>query len=158
MSHIHELYDFTVSAFILHPNKPKLCLLKHTKLNKWFQPGGHIELNEDPLQALEHELFEETGLILDDCTIIEPADQPNVKGQKTLPLPHLFNVHDYNGGHKHIDMEFLVRSNTETFSPQENESQRIEWFNKDQIRILHSEGDMFDGTLDICEWLFSNHM
>ncbi len=52
MPHIHELYDFTASAYILHPTESKILLLLHKKLGKWLQPGGHIELSEDPLQAL----------------------------------------------------------------------------------------------------------
>jgi 8-oxo-dGTP pyrophosphatase MutT (NUDIX family) len=58
MPHIHEKYDFTVSAMIMHHSEPKLGLHFHKKLRKWLQAGGHIELHEDPLQALEHELLE----------------------------------------------------------------------------------------------------
>jgi 8-oxo-dGTP diphosphatase len=158
MPHIHELYDFTASAFVIHPTERKLCLLKHKKLNKWLQPGGHVELNEDPIQALEHELLEETGLVLSDCEIIEPSEQPIVRGQKTLPLPQHINVHDFNEVHKHIDMQYLIRSNTDQLNPADGESQQIEWFDVQTIRQLHSSGEVFDGTLDLCEWIFKNYL
>lgn len=159
MPHIHDLYDFTASAFILHPTEPKIALLMHKKLFKWLQPGGHVELDEDPLQALEHELAEETGLRLANCEIIQPADQPTArigdKHHKTLPLPFHFNVHDFydDGSHRHIDLEFLVRANTEKLSPAEGESQDIAWFTVDEIRELNKKGECYDATLDICKWI-----
>lgn len=118
MPHIHDKYDFTVSAFILHPNEAKLLLINHRKLNIWLQPGGHVELDEDPLQGLDHELLEETGLELSKCQIIEPAKQPKVRGQKTLPLPFHFNVHDFNKKHKHIDLEYVIKSYTDKIKPE----------------------------------------
>jgi len=158
MPHIHDKYDFTVSAFILHPSEPKLCLHYHRKLRKWLQPGGHIELDEDPLQALEHELAEETGLDLKDCKIIEPYSQPIVRGQKTLPLPAHLNVHNFNDSHKHIDLQYVIKSNTEIFNPLEGESPIVKWFTIDQIADLHKSGEIFDGTLDISNWVFENYM
>lgn len=158
MPHIHEKYDFTVSAMILHPSEPKLCLHFHKKLRKWLQPGGHIELNEDPVQALEHELLEETGLILSDCEVIEPSEQPKPRGEKTLPLPIHLNVHSFNETHKHIDFQYFIKSNTVQFSPNEDESPIIKWFTIDEITELHSKGELFDGTYDICSWIFDKYM
>lgn len=157
MAHIHGLYDFTVSAFVLHPTEPKLCLLFHKKLHKWLQPGGHVELHEDPLQALDHELREETGLVLQDCEIIEPAKQPNVRGSKTLPLPFHFNIHPYDEVHQHIDLEYIVRANTDTLHPEEGESTQIGWFNLEQIFELHSKNQVHDSTLDISTWVLQHH-
>ena len=49
MAHIHEKIDFTTSVFIVRDGK--VLLHKHKKLGIWLQPGGHIELDEDPNQA-----------------------------------------------------------------------------------------------------------
>ncbi len=158
MAHIHELYDFTASAFILHPTEEKLCLLKHKKLNVWLQPGGHVELDEDPLEALTHELIEETGLNPEQYDIIQSQEQPSSRGSKSLPIPMHFNVHEFNDKHRHIDLEYLVKSKAELLAPQKGESQQIGWFTLDQIIELHSKKELFDGTLDICNWIFNNHM
>jgi len=40
----------------------KVLLIKHKKLGKWLNPGGHIEPGELPHQAAEREFFEETGV------------------------------------------------------------------------------------------------
>jgi len=158
MPHINELYDFTVSAYIMHPTEPKLCLHYHKKLRKWLQPGGHIELNEDPLQALEHELLEETGLTIKQYNIIEPTDQPRPRNTKKIPLPININVHSNDSMHSHIDYVFLVKSSTVKLLPQQGESPIIEWLTIDEIYKKHKSGDVFDGTLDICQWIFDKYM
>jgi 8-oxo-dGTP diphosphatase len=66
MAHIHTKpgqHDFTASAFIIRIDtpKPKVLLHMHKKLGVLLQPGGHIELNENPWQAVHHEIEEETG-------------------------------------------------------------------------------------------------
>ncbi len=157
MPHIHELYDFTASAFIFHPTEDKVCLHFHKKLNSWLQPGGHIELNEDPHEAIVHELQEETGLQAKDYTIIELTEQPKPRGAKTIPLPFNINVHPFDDKHKHIDFSFLVQSKTDTLKPAEGESKQIGWFALKQVRDLHKNDQLYDGTLDIIEWLFANY-
>jgi len=156
MAHIHELYDFTASAYILHPSEPKVCLHFHKKLHKWLQPGGHIELNEDPLEALEHELLEETGLKSGEWEVIELTDQPHPRNSKTIPMPLHIEVHSFNETHKHIDFGFLIKSRTEILKPQKGESVKIGWFTKSEIIELNKSGQLNDGTLDICAWILSN--
>ena len=56
MPHIHDLYDFVVSAFIVH--KGKVLLIYHKRYHEWLPIGGHIELDEDPQEALYREIKE----------------------------------------------------------------------------------------------------
>lgn len=161
MPHIHELYDFTTSAFVIHPREKKLLLLFHTKLQKWLQPGGHVELNENPLQALHHELEEETGLTPNDYVIIEPAESPNVSGENTkLPLPFYFNEHPMGNkpSHKHIDICYLAKSTTDKLTENPDGATKIGWFFEYEIKDLYRKGDMFKDTLEICEWIFDKHL
>ncbi|MDD4834249.1 MAG: NUDIX domain-containing protein [Lutispora sp.] len=41
----------------------KWVLCKHKKRDTWETAGGHIELEESPLNAAKRELFEETGAV-----------------------------------------------------------------------------------------------
>jgi 8-oxo-dGTP diphosphatase len=158
MPHIHELYDFTTSAFILHPTEPKLCLHFHKKLQCWLQPGGHIELDEDPAEALERELKEETGLTPHDYTFVGDPDQPHPRSAKTIRLPMHLSVHSVDGAHHHIDFTYLVRAKTTTLAPAEHESQQIEWFDIDQINKLYAQHLVFDNVYDICSYIFLHYM
>ncbi len=159
MAHIHEHYDFTVSAYVLHPTQPKIALHFHKNLFKWLQFGGHVELDEDPAQALTHELLEEAGFSPKDYEIMQTLDQPHPRGSKTLNLPFHYEVHSFTDTeHNHIDMQYLVRAKTDRFKPQDGESKTIAWFTLDEIKKIHKSGEMKDGTLDICEWIFKNHL
>ena len=51
---------FTATAFVIHYNG--VALHWHKKIDAWLPPGGHIEPNEDPVQAVLREVYEETGL------------------------------------------------------------------------------------------------
>lgn len=53
----------TASGYIYSKKEKKLLLLKHKKLGKWLQPGGHVEkVDKTILDTAKREIFEETGL------------------------------------------------------------------------------------------------
>jgi len=80
MPHIHEKIDFTAEVFIVHHNRVLLRL--HDKYNIWLSVGGHIELNEDPMEAAIREVKEEVNIeigkpqYLLDLTFIIPDGTP----------------------------------------------------------------------------------
>ena len=53
---------FTVSGFVSQAGK---TALHWHRLGLWLPPGGHIEADEDPIQAVLREVQEETGLAAD---------------------------------------------------------------------------------------------
>jgi len=50
---------FTATGFVVHDG----CVLLHwhPKVKAWLPPGGHIDENEDPVQAVLREVWEESG-------------------------------------------------------------------------------------------------
>jgi NUDIX domain len=53
----------TGSAWILSPDEKSALLIHHKKLNKWLQPGGHADDNDDDLsKTAQREAIEECGL------------------------------------------------------------------------------------------------
>ena len=42
---------FCVSVFIYDKDTDTFLLVLHKKMQKWVQPGGHIEMNENPEEA-----------------------------------------------------------------------------------------------------------
>ncbi len=65
-----KLYDrknfdghITASAFVVNADFSALLLLHHKKLDRWLQPGGHVDLTDDDLlTSAIRETREETGL------------------------------------------------------------------------------------------------
>ncbi len=54
---------FTASGFVLSPDRGSVLLILHGKLNRWLQPGGHIESADASVEAAaRREIAEETGL------------------------------------------------------------------------------------------------
>jgi 8-oxo-dGTP pyrophosphatase MutT (NUDIX family) len=138
MAHIHEKYDYTTSGFVIHENK--LLLVKHIKLGSWLQPGGHIELDEHPIEALFREIQEETGLSEDHLQIIENTHIPVVYDGSniSLPVPYDINVHPFppKPGHFHIDLRYVLLSDTAEVVQNPAENNGIGWFTADQLDTL----------------------
>ena len=99
---------FTATAFVVHDDS--VALHWHPKVKAWLPPGGHIEENEDPVQAAIREVYEETGLraeVVPTSEVIE-LDYPT----QVLP-PFTIMVEDIDdpvqGFHHHIDMIYFCR-------------------------------------------------
>ena len=97
---------FTATGFVIHDGH--VALHWHSKVKAWLPPGGHIEINEDPVQAVLREIREESGLeavIVPTSPIIE-LDYP----RQVLP-PYTIEVEDIydpvQGYHQHIDMIYI---------------------------------------------------
>lgn len=129
MPHIHEKIDFTVSAYIIHNNK--VLLIHHKKLNIWLPIGGHVELDENPDEALFREIKEECGLEVE----VMSEKQPNFKieGTKFLYVPAFMNIHDINKTHKHIGLIYFAKAKSEQFMHNKEEHNKIRWFAKEDL-------------------------
>lgn len=129
MPHIHENIDFVVNAFIVHQNK--LLLIHHKKLKTWLPVGGHIELDEDPEEALYREVNEECGL-----KIKVLGTKPILKGRlytKSLLVPNYMDIHDYDDKHRHIALHYFAISKTNKVKLAEREHNEIRWFSLREI-------------------------
>lgn len=52
----------TGSAWIIDQTRSKVLLVNHAKLNRWLQPGGHADGDENVYHVALREANEETGL------------------------------------------------------------------------------------------------
>ncbi|MFA7707354.1 MAG: NUDIX domain-containing protein [Candidatus Pacearchaeota archaeon] len=129
MPHIHDKIDFTIEVFIVHNNKVLLRI--HDKLKKWLSVGGHIELDEDPVQAAIREVKEEVGL---DIKIPEPNFNSSIKDYKELMTPRFLNRHKINENHEHVTLVYFVKSNTDKLILSKTEiTEDCKWFTKEEI-------------------------
>lgn len=127
MPHIHDKYDFVVAAYIVYNNK--VLLVRHPRYNMWIPMGGHIELDEDPEEALLREIKEETGLevqILADKPVIDQVDT------KFIFTPRYIDVHRANPPHKHISLIYFARAKNDKYTLSKEHS-TIEWLGLDDL-------------------------
>jgi 8-oxo-dGTP pyrophosphatase MutT (NUDIX family) len=92
---------FTASAFVLAPDRGALLLVHHRKLDRWLQPGGHVEPGDaDLCAAARREVLEETGL-----GELE-LERPGSFDLDVHPIPPLGS----ELAHHHFDVRFLFRA------------------------------------------------
>ncbi len=99
---------FTITAFV--SAQGHTLLHWHARNRMWLPPGGHLEADEDPLQALHREVDEETGLRV---TLLStgprfPYDRPS-----QLPVPATIMVEDippapHEPAHQHLDLVYFT--------------------------------------------------
>lgn len=88
----------TASAFVLSPQRSHIVLLHHAKLNRWLQPGGHVEPADPSVAAAAaREVFEETGLKVGESDGIEQLqpfdlDIHAIPARPDSPEHHHFDV------------------------------------------------------------------
>ena len=69
----NKLGHITASGLVIRDDK--VLLILHPYLQSWFQPGGHIDDGESPIDAAIREVREETGFVCDlDSNDLEPID------------------------------------------------------------------------------------
>jgi 8-oxo-dGTP pyrophosphatase MutT (NUDIX family) len=131
MGHLHEKIDFVVGLFVVFDNK--VLVVDHKKLNKWICPGGHIELDEDPEQALFRELKEETGLERTDVEILSSKPQTTSEHRKFLLTPNFVDIHKIDEVHKHVAFVYFMKSKTSNVVLEESAHKEIKWVGEDDI-------------------------
>lgn len=138
MAHIHTQkgeFDYTVSGFLVHNNKT--LLIKHKSLPIWTAPAGHVELDESPIDALYKEIREEAGIDASHLELLEtsPAAKDILRPDAStyIPVPFSMEYHPVDDGHRHINMSYILRCDTDIVTPGEDESQEYRWFTVEQL-------------------------
>ena len=120
----------TGSAFVLSPDGERVVLLRHKKLGRWLQPGGHADPGETSGEAVAlREAFEETGL-------------RRLALHPKAPRPLDVDVHEIpaRGGepaHLHLDLRYLcIASPEDPLARAPDESESLRWFSWDELPEL----------------------
>jgi 8-oxo-dGTP pyrophosphatase MutT (NUDIX family) len=90
----------TASAVVAHLSKPAFLLVWHIKLDRWLQPGGHLEPGDESVFAAAlREAREETGFE----TFTFPA------GERILDVDiHPIPAYGPDPPHFHYDIRYLL--------------------------------------------------
>jgi 8-oxo-dGTP pyrophosphatase MutT (NUDIX family) len=117
----------TGSAIVVSAERRSVVLLRHPKLARWLQPGGHAESGEDAGEAVAlREGFEETGI---SGLALFPG----------APCPLDVDVHQIppragEPAHLHLDLRYLVASPPRAeFSMEALAAHEVRWVTFDQL-------------------------
>ncbi|MEL6548312.1 MAG: NUDIX hydrolase [Myxococcota bacterium] len=98
---------FTASAFVLSPGGDSVLLIHHGKLDRWLQPGGHIETEDSSaFDAALREVEEEVG--------VSPTSLSSDRSLFDVDI-HPIPARGADPGHEHFDLRFLFRATSDRF-------------------------------------------
>lgn len=160
--HIHNepgQHDLTVSAYILRVINEEINTLfhKHKKLDLILQPGGHVELSEDPWTAVLREILEETGYLQTQLNLLQPMFGPvwnkTSEYNKRHPSPISVSTHRFDDiDHYHTDIAYAFAVFEDPIlKPSDGESQNVMWLSNLEI---NNEVKIPSDVKDICNFLF----
>ena len=120
--------QYCASAYTIDFENKTVLLMYNRKLNKWLQPGGHIEGKELPEETAIRETFEETGVEIE---IIGPKFE-NSKYHPIAVERYINKVGDM------IDIQFVARPKEKIKSNKEDlnndENNKVIWMSLDELQ------------------------
>jgi 8-oxo-dGTP pyrophosphatase MutT (NUDIX family) len=119
----------TGSAWIVDPSNTQALLVHHAKLNKWVQPGGHADGDENILQVALREAEEETGLKKLRVVNDTPFDVDIHLIPKRADFPE----------HFHFDIRYLLEASMSDQIIVSNESHDVKWITLDTLEDYNPE-------------------
>jgi 8-oxo-dGTP pyrophosphatase MutT (NUDIX family) len=108
----------TGSAVVVSPDRERFLLVRHRRLGRWLQPGGHVDPEDaSVLAAALREAREETG------------------AQDVIPAPgglldvdvHAIPAFEDRPAHIHYDVRYLATSRSTSLTAEESEVTSVAW-------------------------------
>ncbi|HZP57077.1 MAG TPA: NUDIX domain-containing protein [Dehalococcoidia bacterium] len=130
---------FTVTGFVVDGDRTLLHWHRRTQM--WLPPGGHVEPDEDPVQAVLREVREETGL---DAEVVPGRAVMPFRAPAQLPPPYTILVEDIpehpatgarasEAAHQHIDLIYFLRA-APGATPATGEGEPFIWVSERDLR------------------------
>jgi 8-oxo-dGTP pyrophosphatase MutT (NUDIX family) len=125
-----EIGHVTGSAWIVDKSRSYVLMMHHRKLNKWFQPGGHCDGDNDVLRVAIKEAQEETGVL--DIQVVSPeiydVDVHLIPARKEIEA------------HYHYDIRFLLEADKNIPLLINEESNDLAWMKLSEVKS-HNDSD-----------------
>lgn len=122
----------TGSAWLVNPDRSRVLLTHHLKLDKWLQLGGHADGDPDLLAVALREAREESGLT--ELRVVSRAvfdvDRHWIPPRKNDP------------GHYHYDLRFQIEADSAAPLAITSESKDLAWVELSRVTSLNPEESM----------------
>ena len=120
----------TVSGFVVHEGR--LALHWHRKNQMWLPAGGHIEANEDPVEATLREIREEFALETEVIRLHPRVEYPG--GPRQVEPPYTLLECPIAPDHVHVDCVYFCRVLSGYPGVSHDPENPIVWFDAGQLR------------------------
>ena len=121
---------FTGSAWVISPDKNKILMTHHKKLNMWLQLGGHADGEKDLKSVALKEAKEESGF-----------NNFSILSEEIFDLDiHKIEAMNEEPEHLHYDVRFLLEADpNEQDIIISEESHDVKWIHLDDVLEYNSE-------------------
>ncbi len=114
----------TASAWLIDSKAEKALLTHHSKLNAWFQLGGHCDNDPDVLASARREVEEESGL-----------SNFSLAKESIFDVDvHLIPASSKEAAHYHYDIRFLFEADSTETLIVSSESKALAWIKYQEIK------------------------
>jgi len=129
----------TGSAWVMSEDRQRCVLVRHAKLDRWIQPGGHADGDNDIAAVALREVREETGLtrlnLVREGDIVIPLDIDIHQ----IPARTDSQGRELESTHEHHDIRFLVIADRNEPLVRSEESLAVGWFDRQGVLQLTDE-------------------
>ena len=134
----------TGSSWIVDPSRRFVLLVHHGTLNKWLQPGGHADGEENVLNVALREAEEETGV-----TRFKILQQ-DFFDLDIHPIPARAGF----PAHLHYDIRFLLEADRQDLLTVSEESHEVAWVEVGELAKLTEANPSIMRMVEKVEQLF----
>lgn len=137
----------TASCWILDADQRHCLLLRHRKLQRWLQPGGHVDGEPRVELAALREAREESGM---------QQFELATRNGRLLPLDldvHAIPAHGSEPAHAHWDVRFLLRARPGQALACSEESLDLRWCEVAAVPSLTTEASVLRLARKAAAWL-----
>ena len=124
----------TASAFILSADGKSVLLLHHKSLDRWLQPGGHIDATDGSIIAATfREVVEETGITKENLKLLPIGIASSIPFDiDSHPIPA--NPKKGEAAHVHHDFRYLLQvKDSVTVEVSTEESNGFRWVSLEEL-------------------------
>jgi len=114
----------TGSAIVARPDGSAFLMVFHRRLERWLQPGGHVEPEDASVRDTAlREAREETGV-----TELDIANEGRIVDLDVHPIP----ATKKRPAHVHYDLRYLLTTRASATLAEPLEIEKVAWFSLDQ--------------------------